>query len=95
MAIPLERESRMWGIFFASDFKKLIVLFILDAFVFMGFFLWWGLTGSLVVFFSVLTLSTLYFVVKSFWPEKHLNNLIRYRREPKRYFPGREESEFE
>lgn len=93
MAIPLEKESKMWGLFYSSDFNKLMFVFIGDALAFVGFMIFWGLEGSLVIFFGILTLTTLYFVMKSFWPEKHLENIIRYNREPKQYFPGREPSE--
>ena len=95
MAIPLEKESKMWGLFYASDFHKLMFVFIGDAFAFIGFFLFWGLEGSLILFFALLCVSTIYFVIKSFWPEKHLENILRYKKEPKQYFPGREESEIE
>ena len=95
MAIPLEKESKMWGLFYSSDFNKLMFVFIGNAFAFVGFLYLWGLEGSLVIFFAVLTIGTLYFVMKSFWPEKHLENIIRYNNEPKHYFPGREESEIE
>lgn len=94
MAIPLEKESKMWGLFYSSDFHKLMFVFIGDAFAFMGFFIYWGLEGALILFFSLLIISTVYFVFKSFWPEKHLENLFRYNQEPKQYFPGGEESEF-
>jgi hypothetical protein len=90
MAIPLEKESKMWGLFFSSDFNKLMVVFVGDALAFIGFFALWGLQGSLVFFFAVLTISTVYFVMKSFWPEKYLENIVRYHQEPKRYFPGKE-----
>lgn len=95
MAIPLEKESKMWGLFYSSDFHKLMFVFIGDAFAFMGFFIYWGLEGALILFFSLLIISTVYFVIKSFWPEKHLENLFRYNQEPKQYFPGGEESEFQ
>ena len=94
MAIPLEKESKMWGLFYSSDFNKLMFLFIGDAIAFVGFMVFWGLEGSFVLFFAILTLTTVYFVMKSFWPERHLENIIRYNNEPKHYFPGREESEF-
>jgi hypothetical protein len=95
MAIPLEKESKMWGLFYSSDFNKLMFVFIGNAFAFVGFMIFWGLEGSLVIFFGILTLATLYFVMKSFWPENHLENIIRYNNEPKNYFPGREPSELE
>ena len=95
MAIPLEKESKMWGLFFSSDFHKLMFVFVGDAFAFLMFFVYWGLEGALVFFFSVLGVATVYFVIKSFWPEKHLENIIRYKKEPKQYFPEREESEVE
>ena len=95
MAIPLEKESKMWGLFFSSDFHKLMFVFIGDAFAFLVFFLLWGLEGALILFFSLLTIATVYFVIKSFWPEKHLENIYRFNREPKSYFPGGEESEIE
>jgi hypothetical protein len=93
MAIPLEKESKMWGLFYSSDFNKLMFVFIGDALAFVVFFAVWGLQGSLVLFFAVLTVSTVYFVMKSFWPEKHLENILHYHHEPKRYFPGGEDSE--
>jgi hypothetical protein len=93
MAIPLEKESKMWGLFYSSDFHRLMFVFIGDALAFVGFLAVWGLEGALVLFFAVLTMATAYFVIKSFWPEKHLENVLRYNREPKRYFPGGEESE--
>jgi hypothetical protein len=93
MAIPLEKESKMWGLFYSSDFNKLMLIFIGDALAFVVFMVFWGLEGSLILFFGILTLATLYFVMKSFWPEKHLENIIRFNQEPKRYFPGPEESE--
>lgn len=70
-----------------------MVVFIGDALAFIVFFVFWGLEGSLVLFFAILTITTVYFVMKSFWPEKHLENIIRYHREPKLYYPGGEESE--
>jgi hypothetical protein len=93
MPIPLEKESKMWGLFFTSDFNKLMFVFVGNALAFMAFFVLWGLEGALVLFFAVMTITTVYFVIKSFWPEKHLENIIRYQRDPKRYFPRREESE--
>ena len=95
MAIPLEKESKMWGLFYTSDFHKLMFVFVGNAFAFVGFLALWGLEGALVLFFAVLIIACVYFVIKSFWPEKHLENILRYNREPKHYFPGREESEFE
>ncbi len=70
-------------------------VFIGDAFAFVAFMVFWGLEGSLILFFGILSLTTIYFVMKSFWPEKHLENMIRYNNEPKQYFPGGEQSEFE
>jgi hypothetical protein len=93
MAIPLEKESKVWGLLYFSDFYKLMVVFIGNALLFVVFFTFWGLEGSLVLFFSVMILGTVYFVMKSFWPEKHLENLVRFHNEPKAYFPGGEESE--
>jgi hypothetical protein len=93
MAMPLEKESKMWGLFYSSDFQKLMVVFIGDALAFIIFFIFWGLEGSLVLFFAILTITTVYFVMKSFWPENHLENIIRYHKEPKKYYPGGEESE--
>ena len=54
-----------------------------------------GLEGALVFFFAVMGVATVYFVIKSFWPEKHLENILRYKKEPKHYFPGKEESEIQ
>ena len=93
MSMPLEKESKMWGLFYSSDFHKLMVVFIGDALAFMVFFALWGLEGSLILFFAVLMIATVYFVMKSFWPEKHLENIVRFHQEPKHYFPGGEESE--
>lgn len=93
MAIPLEQESKMWGLFYASDFKRLMFLFIADAFLFLALFNFWGLEGTLIFFFAVLAVATLYFILKSFWPEKHVENIVRFRREGKLYLPGGEESE--
>lgn len=93
MAIPLEKESKMWGMFYTSDFHKLMFAFIADSLAFMVFFIVWGLEGSLVLFFALLGIVTVYFVMKSFWPEKYLENIIRYHREPKEYFHGKEKSE--
>jgi hypothetical protein len=95
MAMPLEKESKMWGLFFASDFHKLMFAFIADAFAFMVFFVFWGMEGALVLFFAALIIVTTYFVMKSFWPEKHFENLVRYHNSPKLYFPGGEPSELE
>jgi len=95
MAIPLEKESKMWGLFYTSDFNKLMFATIGNAFAFMAFFILWGLEGALVLFFATMTLLTTYFVMKSFWPEKYFENIIRYHNEPKHYFPGGEPSEFE
>ena len=95
MAIPLERESKMWGLLYASDFNRLMAVFVGDAFAFMGLFILGGLAGALILFFSVLVLGTFYFVVKGFWPEKHFQNVFRYNREPKLYASGKEESEVE
>ncbi len=83
----------MWGLFYSSDFHKLMFFFIADAFAFLLFFVYLGLEGALILFFSGLIIATVYFVIKSFWPEKHLENLFRYNHEPKKYFPGGEESE--
>ena len=93
MAIPLEKESKMWGLFYASDFNRLMFVFVGDALGFIACFALLGLEAALVLFFVVLLLFTVYFTMKSFWPEKHLENLVRYHNEPKRYFPGGEESE--
>ena len=95
MAIPLEKESKMWGLFYTSDFHKLMFVFIGSAFAFVGFLYLWGLEGALILFFALLTLATTYFVMKSFWPEKHLENIIRYKNEPKHYLLGGEQSELE
>jgi len=95
MAIPLEKESKMWGLFYSSDFNKLMFIVIGNVFTFMGLFLFWGLEGALVLFFSVLGIVTVYFVMKSFWPERHMENILRYHKEPKQYFPGSEASEVE
>ncbi len=94
MPIPLERESKMWGLFYSSDFNKLMFVFVGNALAFIVFFSIWGLEGSLVIFFAVMILVTVYFVMKSFWPEKYLENVVRFHNEPKAYFPSREESEF-
>ena len=85
----------MWGLFYSSDFNKLMFIFIGDAFGFVAFMVFWGLEGSLVLFFGILSLTTVYFVMKSFWPEKHLENIIRFKNEPQHYFPGPEPSELE
>jgi hypothetical protein len=69
MAIPLEKESKMWGLFYSSDFNKLMFVFIGDALAFRSFFAFWGLEGALILFSRILTVSTVYFVMKSFWPE--------------------------
>jgi hypothetical protein len=95
MAMPLEKESKMWGLFYSSDFHKLMFVFIGNAFLFLVVFIYGGLEAALVIFFAVLAVATVYFVIKSFWPDKHLENILRYRKEPKRYFPGKEESEVE
>ncbi len=93
MAIPLEKESRMWGLFYASDFTRLMFIFIADAFGFILLFSVWGLEGSLVLFFSALVVATVFYVLKSFWPEKHFENIVRFHREPRYYNSGGEESE--
>ena len=95
MAIPLEKESKMWGLFYASDFNRLMFIFAADALGFMGLFIFFGLEGALIVFFALLGVATVYFVLKSFWPENHVRNLIRFKREQSYYRQGKEKSEVE
>jgi hypothetical protein len=95
MPIPLEQESKMWGLFYASDFHKLMFCTIGNALAFTGFVVYWGLEGGLVVFFAAMIILTVYFVMKSFWPEKYLENIVRFHNEPNHYFPGNEKSEFD
>lgn len=93
MPIPLERESKMWGLLYASDFNKLMFVFVGNALAFIAVFLLLGLEGALVLFFAVSILSTVYFIMRSFWPEQYLENQVRFYNEPRAYYPGREEDE--